>query len=70
MNSQVFRQVLDNSADIGLLGAPAADDRLFMTPFHKDSLVVIAPGNSLWAKKDSISADDLPGEQFILSRRG
>jgi DNA-binding transcriptional LysR family regulator len=70
LNRQVIRQVLDNSADIGLLGAPAADDRLVMTPFHRDSLVVIAPGNKLWAKKDSISADDLPGEQFILSRRG
>lgn len=70
LNRQVIRQVLDNSSDIGLLGAPATDDRLIIRPFHKDSLVVIAPGNKAWAKKDSISIDDLPGQTLILSRRG
>lgn len=70
LNRKVIGQVLDNSADIGLLGAPAEDDRLVMTPFHKDSLVVIAPGNKAWAKREGISPDDLAGETFILSRRG
>ncbi|MEN6466084.1 MAG: selenium metabolism-associated LysR family transcriptional regulator [Syntrophaceae bacterium] len=70
LNRQVIRQVLENEADIGLLGAPAGDERLVMTPFHKDELVVIAPGNKSWAKRDSISADDLLCENFILSRSG
>lgn len=70
LNRQVIRQVLENEADIGLLGAPAGDGRLVMTPFHKDELVVIAPGNKSWAKRDGISADDLLCENFILSRSG
>lgn len=70
LNQNVVRQVLDNSVDIGLLGAPADDARLVTTPFHKDELVVIAPGNQDWARRDSISAEELLFENFILSRRG
>ncbi len=73
LNRQIIRQVLDNAADIGLLGAPARppdNERLVMSPFHKDELIVIVPGNKSWAKRDSISADDLLGEKFIISRSG
>jgi DNA-binding transcriptional LysR family regulator len=70
LNRQVIRQVLENAADIGLLGAPADDERLVMTPFHRDELVVIAPGARNWTRRDSLEAEDLLGETFILSRQG
>lgn len=70
LNRQIIRQILDNDADIGLLGAPADDERLATVPFHKDELVVIAPGNKKWIKRDTMSTEDLLSEKFILSRSG
>jgi len=70
LNRQIIRQVLDNSVDIGFLGAPADDERLVVTPFFKDELVVIVPADKSWATRDHIQPLDLLSERFILSRSG
>jgi DNA-binding transcriptional LysR family regulator len=70
LNWQIVTQVLDNSVDIGLLGAPVDDERLVVKPFFKDELVVIVPADKSWATRDYIRPLDLLNERFILSRRG
>ncbi|MCX5853174.1 MAG: LysR substrate-binding domain-containing protein, partial [Deltaproteobacteria bacterium] len=70
LNWQIVKQVLDNSVDIGLLGAPVDDERLVVKPFFKDELVVIVPADKSWATRDYIRPLDLLNERFILSRRG
>lgn len=70
LNLQIVKQVLDNSVDIGLLGAFVDDERLVVKPFFKDELVVIVPADKSWATRDHIRPLDLLNERFILSRRG
>jgi DNA-binding transcriptional LysR family regulator len=70
LNRRIVRQVLDNSVDIGLLGAPVDDERLVGMPFFKDELVIIVPASSSWATRDYIRPLELLSERFILSRRG
>lgn len=41
LNRQIVEKILDNAVDIGLLGAPETDERLAVTPFFKDELVVL-----------------------------
>lgn len=69
LNQQVIRQVLENAADIGLLGAPANDDRLVMAPFYSDELVIIASGNK-WMKKENVNVEELINETFIIAGKG
>jgi len=69
-NQQIANRVLDNSIDIGLLGAPVNDERLVMTPFFKDELAVIVPGTKEWATRESIQPLELMNENFILPGKG
>jgi len=70
LNREIAEKVLDNALDIGLLGAPADDERLVMKPFLRDELVVIVPRGHEWALRDSVRPQDLLTQPFILSRRG
>jgi DNA-binding transcriptional LysR family regulator len=70
LNRQIVEKILDNAVDIGLLGAPETDDRLSVTPFFKDELVVIAPVDRAWAARDAVRPLDLLGERFIFSQPG
>ena len=70
LNGQIVKQVLDNSVDIGLLGAPVDDERLVVKPFYKDELVVIVPADHSWADRDDMRPLDLLKERFIFSRKG
>lgn len=70
LNRQIVERILDNAVDIGLLGAPETDERLSVTPFFKDELVVIVPADRAWAARDAIRPFDLLGERFIFSQQG
>ncbi len=70
LNRQIVEKILDNAVDIGLLGAPETDERLTVTPFFKDELVVIVPVDRAWAARDTIRPLDLLGERFIFSQQG
>jgi DNA-binding transcriptional LysR family regulator len=70
MNQQVVENILNNSIDIGFLGAPVDDDRLKLEPFIKDELVLIVPSNHEWASRDTIEPHELLGCMYISSRRG
>lgn len=70
LSRQVAEMLLDNSIDFGFLGAPVHDDRLILSPFYEDELVLIVPGNHEWAQRDTIEPHDLMSCLFIFSGRG
>jgi DNA-binding transcriptional LysR family regulator len=70
LNRQVADRILDNSIDIGFLGAPVDNDRINASPFLKDELVLIVPAGHKWARKDIIEPHELMHETFILSQQG
>lgn len=70
LNRQIVEKILDNAVDIGLLGAPETDERLVVTPFFKDELVVITPAGRTWAARDAIRPPDLLDERFIFPQKG
>jgi len=60
LNREIVEKVLSNAFDVGLLGAPADDERLAMKPFFKDELVVIVPRGHEWALRDSVRPPGSP----------
>jgi DNA-binding transcriptional LysR family regulator len=70
LNRQVIDKILDNSIDIGFLGAPVDDTRIHTGVFLKDDLVLIVPAGHEWAERDEIEPLELMTQPFIISRQG
>lgn len=64
-SNQVYADVLENRADLGLVAYPQEKKGIEIEPAWKDRLVVIcAPGHPL-AKRESLSLKMIDGERFI-----
>jgi DNA-binding transcriptional LysR family regulator len=70
LNNQIAEMVIDNSVDIGFLGASVSEDRLKLEPFFKDELVLIVPSNHEWVQRSTIEPHELLRHPFIFSRKG
>jgi LysR family transcriptional regulator, transcriptional activator of the cysJI operon len=64
-SNQVYEDVLGNLADLGTVAYPAHDPKLEITPFRKDSLLLICHPNHPFAKLKSIKPKALNGQKFI-----
>lgn len=71
-NSQeVQRAVLDGQADIGLVEAPAVDDRLESALIAHDRLVVVVAPSHPWASRpEALTLDRLAGVELIVREKG
>lgn len=70
LNQQVVESILNNSIDVGFLGAPPDDQRIRAEAFLKDELVVVVPAGHEWALRDIIEPHELVNQTFIISRQG
>lgn len=66
-SSRIYQEVLDGSADLGLVAYPARRKGLVMESFWKDKLVLIChPDHPLAERRASgVTLSDLQGERFI-----
>jgi DNA-binding transcriptional LysR family regulator len=64
-SAQVYAQVLDGEADFGLVAYPARRKGIIIEPFLEDKMVMICHPGHRFAKKKSISLEELNGEKFI-----
>lgn len=64
-SSQVYADVLENRADLGLVAYPQEKKGAEIEPAWKDRLVVICPPGHALAKKKSLSLKAIQGERFI-----
>lgn len=63
--NQVYSDVLENRADLGLVAYPKTRKGIEIEPAWSDRLVVICPPNHQLAKRKSLSLKNLDGERFI-----
>ncbi|KKM10471.1 transcriptional regulator [Clostridiales bacterium PH28_bin88] len=66
-----YQDVLEKNVDLGLIEGPTlAHKEMVAEKFWEDELVVVIPYHHLWAKKTSISVEDLRIEKIILREQG
>lgn len=70
LSGQVAEKVLDNSAEIGLIGHSIEDARLVSEKFLTDELLLIVSCRHNWAHRRSITPIELSGQPFIVSKEG
>jgi DNA-binding transcriptional LysR family regulator len=66
----IVQAVIDNALDIAVVTLPVSARELDVTPFYRDRLVVIAPGEARWRGIRTITPAALAREKLILFERG
>lgn len=66
----VADELLARRAEVGFLGANLAHNRLELTPFADDEIVLIAPASHALAKRLRVSLDELAGQPFVEREGG
>ena len=64
-SNQVYADVSENLADLGLVAYPQERKGVEIEPAWKDKLVVICPPNHPLAKRDTIDLKAIDGQRFI-----
>lgn len=64
-SSQVYQEVLEGSADLGIVAYPANRKGIAIEEFSTDRLVCICPPEHRFAGKKTLKLADLDGEKFI-----
>jgi DNA-binding transcriptional LysR family regulator len=66
----VMRRLLEGRLDIALVEGPVSHQRITVTTWRDDELVVIAPAAHRLVRKKRVTASDLAAEPFILREPG
>ena len=70
-NSQdVLNQLLDYSADVGVLAQMVRDERFLSVPFMKQPVVIFVPSSHRFARRRAIRLAELEGERLIMREQG
>ena len=64
-SNQVYQEVLDGKAELGVVAYPAKRKGLSIEEFSTDRLVCICPPDHRFAGRKSLKVADLDGEKFI-----
>ena len=67
---QVYEDVLNGTADLGLVARPLKNKRIQIIPLHKEPLVLICHPQHRFAKQKKIKLRAFRGETFISFERG
>jgi DNA-binding transcriptional LysR family regulator len=70
LSEKIAARILANELDVGLVSYRSPDQRLSVTKFMTDELIVIVPPGHPWAKKSRVKPQDLMGETFIVPAKG
>jgi DNA-binding transcriptional LysR family regulator len=68
--ARITEAVLAGSLCFGVVGARLSEPQLEVHPFQTDELVIAVPRRHRWARKRTVSVDELKGEPFILREQG
>ncbi|MCP4111878.1 MAG: LysR family transcriptional regulator [Desulfobacteraceae bacterium] len=70
LSREIAGKVLENTLDIGFLGAPVSDERLITKQFLSDELVVVVPLGHEWAERRSVRPCELADKPYIMQKKG
>ena len=63
--TQVYKDVMENTADLGLVACPEKDPDLEILPLHKYEMVLICHPQHPWAKKTRLPVKDLAQQKLV-----
>lgn len=66
----VIKKVIENEAEIGVVGASERNDKLTFTPFVTDRMVLIAPAENRWFASGKATLEELRKAPFIMREDG
>jgi len=66
---QIVEGVLQNDLDLGFLGGTPADPALEVHPFVHDSLLLVSSPTHSFAKRDSVTPEEMVREPFVLREK-
>lgn len=70
-NSAVIeKRVLENQLDFALIEGTVHSDQIVSRQFMEDELVMVCGADSVFSKKNELSAEELPGLPFLLREKG
>jgi len=69
-SEETLGMILNNQAEIGFIGKHTLNRRLNVEPLWKDRLVLAAPADHPWRKKDYVTLDEVSKEPFIIREGG
>ena len=68
--AEIVERVLDRQCDAGLVGAHVKRRGLEVTKIAEDALLLIAPPDHPFAKRERVSLQDLAAESFVVREEG
>lgn len=69
-SDSVIHMVLDSHAEIGFIGKPVHDRRLYSEPIWDDELILIARKGHPWEESSGVTISALAQEPFIIREKG
>ena len=69
-SEETLGMILNNQAEIGFIGKQTLNRRLYVKPLWKDRLVLAAPADHPWHKKDYVTLNEVLKEPFIIREGG
>lgn len=69
-HSRILEQVIEQTADFGIVSLPVTDSRLTVVPIHKDELVVITPASHQLGKRSSATLAEIAAFPLLLPQAG
>jgi DNA-binding transcriptional LysR family regulator len=69
-SSDVIETVLDNGAEIGVVGKKPSGGKLIAEELWKDRLVLAVPSGHPWAKRRSVRVAELSEAPFVIREKG
>ena len=69
-SSKTIQSVLDNSVDFGITQLPVQEKRLEVIPIHSDEIRLLVPPAHPFAKKTSVSAEQIAEHPLLLPKGG
>ena len=69
-SSKTVQSVMDNSVDFGITQLPVQEKRLEVIPIHSDEIRLLVPPAHPFAKKTSVSAEQIAEYPLLLPKGG
>ena len=69
-SEETIQTILGDQAEMGIVGKRSPDRRLKVEAVWQDRLVLAVPGGHPWAKRDSVSSEEIATAPFVLREQG
>ncbi len=69
-SEETIQTILGDQAEMGIVGKRSPDRRLKVEPLWQDRLVLAVPAGHPWAKRSSVSMEEISAAPFVLRERG